>query len=145
MKRLQSLTIKGTSLKPNFFNLMRTSNSTYIAYTWKLQAYEKIYMVRNEMELPYCDVYEMRAQHRTGNLCGYAFDLFCKTPIINTNFIIASQPNNSNNFSYKYFKENKLNLSVKFRLKGCTVYAAPSVATMLTLSVHPTMKTLLDI
>jgi len=141
MKRLQSLTIDGTLLKPNFFNIMRGSRN-YVVYTWKPQAYEKIYLVRTEIELPYCDTYELRAQHRTGNLCGYAFDLFCKNPIINTNFIIASQ---TNCLSYQHFKDNSLNLSVKYRLKGCTVYTAPSTATLLTISVHPTIKNLLDI
>lgn len=143
MKRLQNLIIDGNLLKPNAFNIVNSNskNPAYV-YVWKPQSYEKIYFVRNEMELPYVDTYELRAYSRLGTLCGYAFDFYCKNPIIETNFIIAAS-NYNINFKELVQQNNLLNL--KHKLKSCNVYVLPSVATMLTISVNQKIKELLDI
>lgn len=143
MKRLDKVFLDGTALEPNFFNTITVNSKNCVVYTWKKQFYEKMYLLRSEIELPYVDLYEVRAQHKTGYLCGYAFDIFCKRPIIENNFIIASS--NLKPFTLSDIKNNKNSLSLRHKLKGCNVYVMPSVATMLTISVHPTIKNLLDI
>lgn len=143
MKRLENCTFDGTLLKPNFFNSLTLNNKRSILYTWKQQNYEKMYLIRSEIILPYVDVYEIRAQHKTGYLCGYAFDIYCKNPTIEANFIIATSEMKP--FSFTELKQNKNSLNLKYKLKGCNVYVMSSLATMLTISINPTIKNLLDI
>ncbi len=143
MKRLQNVIVDGTTLKSNFFNLVNNSDKPSYVYIWKKQNYEKLYFVRTEIELPYVDLYELRAQHRTGSLCGYAFDLYCKTPIVNTNFILST--NNIATINLKELKQNNNLFSLNHKLKGCNVYVLPNLATMLTISTNAEMKELLDL
>lgn len=141
MKRLQNTIINGMHLSPNAFNIVDNGKHKVTVYTWKVQQYEKIYLVRNEMELPFTDVYELRAYSQKGILCGYAFDIFCKNPIKEPNFIIAANLHTS--LIDMVNQQNYLRLI--YKLKGCNVYVLPGLATMLTISQDTNMKELLDI
>lgn len=143
MKRLQTLILNGENLEPNKFNRLNTLDKKSYAYVWRKQNYEKLYCVKSDIVLPFIDMYELRAQHRTGSLCGWAFDLFCKEPIVNTNFIIAS--NNIKSLSLKELKSSNNYFNLNHKLKGCNVYMLPNLATMLTLSLDLNMKDLLDL
>lgn len=146
MKRLHN---KRVSLPPRILRQtlqgFRSDGLPLWLYTNKdLTHYNNVFCSKIEMiDLPFLDVYELKAESTKGITVGYCFDSFARNKAYAFNYLCAYS-SDFTSLKLKDLKETSSLLQLRYKLRNVFLYSLGSYGSLITVGYSQTIKEKLE-